>query len=218
MASSPLVLCLTNHVASNFTANCLLAVGAKPAMVEDSSEAAELAGIADAVLINLGTVTAAQAEAMRAAIACAKRKGTPWVLDPVGVQCLRYRRELAREFLAQRPTLVRGNRTEIEFIGPIDVPSLATGAEDVVSSPQSQFPVTISGGTPLLQLVTATGCAQGALCAAFLGWGQAPEKAAISASKLMKKAGNIAQSRAQAPGSFQIALLDAIFELADQFR
>ena len=39
MKQDPLVLCLTNSVAANFTANCLLAIGAKPAMVEDPSEA-----------------------------------------------------------------------------------------------------------------------------------------------------------------------------------
>lgn len=69
MKSDPFVLCLTNTVAANFTANVLLAIGAKPAMIEEPSEAAELAAVADAVLVNVGTLTPAQAEVMRAAVA-----------------------------------------------------------------------------------------------------------------------------------------------------
>ena len=34
MKQNPLVFCLTNTVAANFTANCLLVIGAKPDMVE----------------------------------------------------------------------------------------------------------------------------------------------------------------------------------------
>ena len=39
MRECPLVLCLTNTVAANFTANCLLAIGAKPAMIDEPCEA-----------------------------------------------------------------------------------------------------------------------------------------------------------------------------------
>src|ERR1700734_2591514 len=51
----PLIQCLTNVVAANFMANVLLAAGASPAMVDNPEEAALFAGIADSVLINLGT-------------------------------------------------------------------------------------------------------------------------------------------------------------------
>jgi Hydroxyethylthiazole kinase family len=64
-AKRPLVQALTNIVSSNFVANVLLSAGASPAMVDNPEEAALFAGIADAVLINLGTPTAAQVESMR---------------------------------------------------------------------------------------------------------------------------------------------------------
>ena len=54
MRKDPLVLCLTNSVATNFTANCLWAIGAKPAMIDEPCEAEELARLADAMLVNLG--------------------------------------------------------------------------------------------------------------------------------------------------------------------
>ena len=82
-AKRPLVQALTNTVSSNFVANVLLSAGASPAMVDNPEEAALFAGVADGVLINLGTPTAAQVEAMRLAAAAAQKAGKPWVLDPI---------------------------------------------------------------------------------------------------------------------------------------
>ena len=211
----PLVLCLTNTVAANFTANCLLAIGAKPAMVEEPGEAAELAQEADALIVNLGTVTELQAEAMRAAVKVANERGIPWVLDPVGVQYLAYRRDLARELIALKPSLIRGNRAEIDVLGPTGIVTLASGQIDTIeqSNNQNNRTISISGGVPMLQEVTATGCAQGGICAAFLGRGLSPREAAETASKLMKRAGELAWERAKTPGSFQVALIDALWEL-----
>jgi len=242
MKSSPFVLCLTNTVAANFTANVLLAIGAKPAMIEEPSEAAELAAVADAILVNVGTLTPSQAEAIRAAVAVAtgpvptasagsvpsasagsvptaSAGSVPWVLDPVGVQALSYRRELVLELIRRKPTLIRGNHAEIEFLaGSVpnlkgSVPILSTGEVDRIWGDGLE-PIEITGGVAILQQVTATGCAQGAVCAAMLGRGQSPVDAAVKSSKLMKRAGERAFTKARTPGSFQIALLDALSELA----
>lgn len=226
MKSDPFVLCLTNTVAANFTANVLLAIGAKPAMIEEPSEAAELAAVADAVLVNVGTLTPAQAEVMRAAIAVlagpvptGSAGSIPWVLDPVGVQFLSYRRQFVFELIQRKPTLIRGNHAEIEFLaGSVpnlkgSVPILSTGEVDRIWGGDPQ-PIEIAGGVAMLQQVTATGCAQGAVCAALLGRGLSPMDAAIQASKLMKRAGERAFAKAQTPGSFQLALIDALSELA----
>lgn len=67
-ASSPLVHCLTNTVVANLTANVLLAAGAAPAMVDAPEESGVLAGVSGAVLVNLGTITRAQAEGVDAAV------------------------------------------------------------------------------------------------------------------------------------------------------
>lgn len=216
MKQDPLILCLTNSVAANFTANCLLAIGAKPAMIEEPSEAEELAAVADALLVNLGTVTERQAEAMRRAVCVANKKNIPWVLDPVGVQILSCRRNLARELIGLKPSLIRGNKAEIDSLGPTGIVTLATGPIDTIeqSSNPNNRTISISGGVPMLQVVTATGCAQGGICAAFLGQGRSPQDAALSASKLMKRAGEVAWERAKTPGSFQVALVDALWELS----
>src|ERR1700691_2496672 len=74
-ARRPLVQALTNTVSTNFVANVLLSAGASPAMVDNPEEAALFAGIADGVLINLGTPTAAQVQAMRLPPAGAPKGG-----------------------------------------------------------------------------------------------------------------------------------------------
>ena len=58
---------MTNDVVQTFTANVLLAIGASPAMVIDPDEASQFAAIADALLINVGTLTVERAAAMRGA-------------------------------------------------------------------------------------------------------------------------------------------------------
>jgi len=210
MRENPLVMCLTNTVAANMTANCLLAVGAMPAMVEEPEEAAELAESADALLVNVGTLTAIQAEAMRKAANVVVRRGVPWVLDPVAVQLLAYRREFVRELLAMRPTLVRCNAAEDACLGDTGLPTLVTGAVDLVRPSGA----TVAGGVAMLQAVTATGCSQGALCAAFLARGKSAEEAALAASRLMKRAGEAAASAARGPGGFREALIDELWRLS----
>lgn len=112
-ARTPLVHNITNLVVTNSTANALLAIGASPAMVEGAEEAAEFAAIADALVINLGTMSAARAEAMRLAAEAARQAGTPWVLDPVAVGAITYRSTVAVGLLASRPQVIRGNASEI---------------------------------------------------------------------------------------------------------
>lgn len=112
-AHSPLVHCMTNDVVQTFTANVLLAVGASPAMVIDPREAAQFAAIADALLINVGTLTEDRAVAMRAAVEHARQAGKPWTLDPVAVGALTVRTAFCHELLALQPAAIRGNASEI---------------------------------------------------------------------------------------------------------
>lgn len=56
---NPLVVCYTNDVVKNFTANGLLSIGASPAMSEAPEEAKEFYKVAGALLINIGTMTKA---------------------------------------------------------------------------------------------------------------------------------------------------------------
>ncbi|WP_109212185.1 MULTISPECIES: hydroxyethylthiazole kinase [Microbacterium] len=232
--SAPLVQCITNAVVTNFTANALLAVGAAPAMCDIPGEADLFAGIADGVLVNLGTPTAEQREAAREAV----RSTTRWVLDPVAVGVLPVRTALAAELLEHRPAIIRGNASEIlalagagaggRGVDATDGPDAAAGAARslalrtggvvAVSGPvdlvtDGERVIRLAGGDALLTRITGGGCSLGAVMAAFLGV-CAPLQAAVAASVLYAVASERAAVRADGPGSFAVAFLDALDAVA----
>jgi len=76
-AQSPLVHSITNFVVMNFNANVLLALGAAPVMAHAHDEVADMAGIAQALVLNIGTLEPAWVESMhkarRASRSCSTR-------------------------------------------------------------------------------------------------------------------------------------------------
>lgn len=237
--ATPLVQCLTNHVVSGFTANVLLAVGAAPAMVDIPGEAGVFAPVAGAVLVNLGTINAAQPEAMREAVAAARAAGTPWVLDPVAIGALPVRTALAAELVEQRPAIVRGNASEIVALAGAgaggrgvdsaigvdqaagDAATLAAriGGAVAVSGPidliaDGTIRVRVANGDPMLTRVTGAGCSLGAVMAAFAAVGDDRLLSTAAASCAYAVAAEDAALTASGPGSFAVALLDALAGLS----
>lgn len=235
----PLTHCITNSVVTNFTANTLLALGAAPAMVDIVSEAGPFATVASATLINLGTPTPEQQQASREAAVAATAAGTPWVLDPVAIGALPVRTALAHELLALRPTVIRGNASEIialagagnggRGVDALDTPDAAlaqatslacssgsviavSGAVDLVTDGVTV--IRIANGDALLTRVTGGGCALGAVMAAFLAAGRgleiSPLEAVAAAALSYAIAAERAAAMASRPGSFAVAFLDAI--------
>lgn len=246
-ARKPLVQAITNAVSSNFVANVLLAAGAAPAMVDNPEEAALFATIADATLCNLGTPTTAQVTSMGLATEAAFKAGKPWVLDPVGAGGLPWRGGVAARLLNNRPTLVRGNASEIiglaglgggargvdssadptDAVGPaVDLLAhaaavSASGAVDhlVGTLDGRAVLVRISGGSALMPRVTATGCGLGALAAAYAAVSEMPLIALVAAHVHYKVAAEHAAAEARGPGSFAVAFLDALAAVdADNLR
>jgi hydroxyethylthiazole kinase len=107
--AGPLVHNVTNLVAMSISANVLIAAGASPIMSAAPEEAGDLAAMAGALAVNMGTLTRDWIEGAMAAIAGANRAGRPWVLDPVGVGATAFRNETVAQLLAERPRIVRGN-------------------------------------------------------------------------------------------------------------
>jgi hydroxyethylthiazole kinase len=231
----PLIQCLTSIVAAGWTANVLLAVGAAPAMVDNSREAEEFATLAEGVLVNLGTPYDDTAAAMHLAAIRARQTGTPWVLDPVAAGALRWRTDLAQQLLLEaRPTIVRGNASEIlalvggkggRGVESLDSPEAAADVAALLAKQhQSVFAVSgpidhitdgrrmirVYNGHPWLTRVTGVGCALGALMAAFAAVVPDPMVAAAAATATLTVAADSAAKQARGPGSFAVALLDEL--------
>ncbi|MBI2254188.1 MAG: hydroxyethylthiazole kinase [Proteobacteria bacterium] len=236
--SAPLIHNMTNIVVANVTANALLAIGASPAMVENTEEAAELAGIASALVVNLGTLSPDWAAAMRLATERARREKRPWLLDPVAVGALGYRTRLAADLLANRPTIIRGNASEIAALAGqaaggkgvdstlssdqaieaaqqlarnIGAVIVVSGAVDYVTDGTRLLG--IANGHPLMARVTGMGCTASAIGGAYLAVNDDPFIAAAEAMVTMGVAGEAAFATAPVPGSFQIAFLDALYRI-----
>ena len=74
---NPLIHNITNIVASNFSANGLLALGASPLMSANIEEMVELPKISQALVINIGTVIDQERDAMLLAGKTANSIGIP---------------------------------------------------------------------------------------------------------------------------------------------
>lgn len=235
---APLVHNITNLVAMNSMANVLLAIGASPAMVHAREEAAEFAAIADALTLNIGTLSPHWVEAMDEAAEAARLTGKPWVLDPVAVGATAYRRTTAARLLARLPTVVRGNASEIialeaggsggrgvDSSDPAEAAEQAatrlarrvgcvvavTGEVDLVTDGRRLAQV--RGGHHLMPRVTTLGCALTGVVAAFLVGAEDPFEATVAALACYGAAGQGAGQGACGPGSFAVAFLDTLHTL-----
>ena len=110
---TPLIQNITNFVSMEVVANGLLALGASPAMVHAVEEVEEFAGLADALVVNIGTLSATWVPSMTRAAASMTERRKPWVLDPVGVGATAYRTSIARELSLIGPAVIRANATEV---------------------------------------------------------------------------------------------------------
>lgn len=236
----PLVHCITNSVAANYAANVLLAAGASPAMIDNPFEAESFASIAATLSINLGTPTTEQMQAMQISAQTVSAKNTPWVLDPVGYGAfLKWRSEMVDQLVLLNPTVIRGNASEISTLAGNQVeskgvdstissnevylqalPLLAhsecvaiSGESDFILSKELNAVIQVNGGSFLQPKVTATGCALGALIAAYCAVAN-PTIATISAHIHFAIAGKLAFEKAQTVGSFNVAFLDEIYTLS----
>ncbi len=219
---SPRVHSLTNIVAQNFTANVLLAAGAIPSMTIAPDEVAAFAARSDALNINIGTLDATLRKSIPRAIASARKNRKPWAFDPVLIDRSPPRLKFARSILASGPTILRANRTEFRALAGVDADEAAiaafaekhgcvvaiTGEVDLVADATRL--VALANGHPLMGQVTAVGCAATALIAAFAAVADDALLATLAGLAMIGIAGELAGETANGPGSFAVALLDAL--------
>jgi hydroxyethylthiazole kinase len=216
---------ITNAAAQVFTANLLLAAGGIPSLTVAPGEVADFTSRSGALLVNLGTLDTERRAGIPSALAAAKAGRKPWVLDPVFVDASPLRLEFARQCLAGRPSVLRCNASEFAALAcaepsPGAIGAFAQNHRTVVAltGPVDRVTdgartVAIANGHPLMARITAMGCAATALVAAFAALHGDALEAAAAALLVAGIAGELAGEKAQGPGSFQPAFLDALFTL-----
>jgi len=235
----PLIHNITNFVVMNTTANALLACGASPVMAHAPEEVEEMVSYAGALVLNIGTLTHPWVDAMVLAGKRANQLGVPIVLDPVGSGATRLRTEQAKRLLAELEIrVVRGNASEVlslategsrtkgvDSLHTVDDAAEAarvlsrelgatvaiTGAIDLVTD--GERTTRVANGHELMGYVTGTGCTATALIGAFLAVEGDPVAASTAALAFFGLAGEAAAQEAKGPGTFQVALFDALYTL-----
>ena len=240
-AEAPLVHNITNYVVMNTTANALLSIGASPVMAHAIEEVEEMVGIARALVINIGTLSASWIASMLKAARAAKKQGIPIILDPVGAGATRLRTETAHTLLLEAPpAIIRGNASEIRALSYAEGATKGVdskhGTEEALEasvelSKRYQCAVSVSGavdvivqgekiirvfnGHPLMPKVTGLGCTASALTGAFAAVNSSAFLAAAHAMAVMGIAGEISAEQSKGPGTLQLHFLDALHQLTE---
>ena len=238
----PLVHHITNNVTINDCANVTLAIGGSPVMATSIEEVADMVQLADALVINFGTINEQMYGAMLCAGQAANEKGIPVIFDPVGVGATRFRTEKANDFLNKvTVNIIRGNATEVyALIGGeaitrgVDAGDIAiskdelavkasqilqaitviSGEHDVISDGMNS--VHIENGDIWLTKITGTGCMTGSLIACFASVTEDWYSAAIAGMSVMSLAGEnakISLNDNDGIGAYRIKLMDEIFQM-----
>jgi hydroxyethylthiazole kinase len=236
----PLVHQITNYVVMNETANATLALGALPVMAHAREEVEEMVGLAGALVLNIGTLSPHWVDAMLLAGKAANAGGVPVVLDPVGAGATRYRTDTARRILSEvNVAVLRGNQGEVATLVGVEaevrgVESIEVGGEPAelaraaarnlglvasVTGPVDHVSdgrrvLAVANGHELLAAVSGTGCMSSAITGCFLAVQRdEPLEAAAEALAAFGVAGEDAARSAKGPGSFHVALYDALAAL-----
>ena len=240
----PLVFHVTNSVAMALQANVALSLGASPIMSPHPDETAELVGIADAFLLNLGTPTLTSILAAERGMAAVKERGCFSLLDPVGYGASRLRNSFTDELLRSHAfSVIKGNEGEISLLsgsggavrgvdsshagdlrgGVVRLARerscvvCATGPEDLLSDGESL--VTVSGGSALLPSVSGSGCAAGTVVLSVTAACKDAFLGTLCGLVAMGLASERAEKRCRGSASFAVALVDELHALrAEDFE
>ncbi|CAB4261931.1 unnamed protein product [Prunus armeniaca] len=237
-SQSPLIQCITNFVSMDLMANTLLSAGASPAMLHTLEELPEFTPQVHALCVNVGTLSAGWLPAMKLAAELAHKSGKPWVLDPVAAGASSFRLKACLELVELKPTVIRGNGSEIIALAKASVEptkgvdsshestdavesakSLAqasgaivavSGAVDIVTDGKKV--VGAHNGVAMMTKITATGCSVTALIAAFVSVDQSHVlEATASALSIFGIAGEMGMKMANGPASLRIHLIDSLY-------
>ncbi|WP_091934042.1 hydroxyethylthiazole kinase [Methanolobus profundi] len=240
--TKPLVHHMTNWVTIYDCANMTRAFGALPVMAHAPQEAADMTGIASALVLNIGTLTEELIDAMLISAKAANEKNIPVVLDAVGVGATKFRDEMAAKILdSARIDVIKGNYSEIaklagenaqtrgveatsidadpkqvakDFAGSRSCVVVMTGAEDIISDGKRTY--VVKNGHESMGLIVGTGCMAASVIGTFAAVDTDYCNAAKDALCYFGIAGELAAEKSEGPGTFKMYFYDEVFNLSDE--
>jgi hydroxyethylthiazole kinase len=235
----PLIHNITNFVVMNYTANVLLAMGASPVMAHAPEEVEDMVSLANALVLNIGTLTSDWVESMIKAGKKANDLKVPIILDPVGSGATRFRTESTRRLINELSIkVIRGNASEVLSIArkesgtkgvdsmhsvddatgvaialakELGITLVITGEVDLITD--GERVLRVHNGHQMMGRLTGTGCAATAIIGAFLAVDDDPVMASATALAYFGLAGEMGAKKAHGPGSFMTASFDALYNI-----
>src|SRR3990172_2329538 len=236
----PLVHHLTNWVTIYDCAQVVKSFGASPVMAHSPDEVADMASLASALVLNIGTLTSDFIESMKIAALAANKNRIPAVLDVCGAGATAFRDKKSLEILdAARIDIIKGNSSEIARVAGLDVKTRGVDATDVeadlrevasslakkrncivVITGKVDFVVDantvyiVQNGDEMMSHVVGTGCMAASVIGTFVGASPGSQIAATAAGlSCFEIAAEMAVKKCSGPASFKERLLDCIFNL-----
>jgi hydroxyethylthiazole kinase len=241
----PLVHHITNWVTIYDCANIVKVFGASPVMAHAREEAADMAGIASAVVLNIGTLTTDLVEAMILAGKSANSKGIPVVLDVCGAGATKFRDDKCIEILDNvKIGIIKGNSSEIARIAGESVQTKGVDAsgsveienrrKDIARSLANRRDCTVvitgkedivaddgrsvivRNGHSMMANIVGTGCMATSVIGTFAAVEKDYVKASASGLVCYEIASELAAENSHGPGSFKEQLFDAVYNLDEK--
>jgi hydroxyethylthiazole kinase len=235
----PLVHHITNYVTVNDCANITICAGGAPVMADAPEEVKDMAAVAGALVLNIGTLNKTQIESMILAGGMANDRKIPIILDPVGAGATPFRTETVVRLLDELEiSILKGNAGEIGVLAGaggkvrgVDSHGLSGDAVAIARdfAKSAKLVVTISGetdivtdgkrtllvenGHPLMGSISGTGCMAASVTGAFAAVSDDMLIASAAAFAAFGIAGERAAVNARGPFTFKTALFDELAAL-----
>ncbi len=238
----PVIHHLTNWVTIYDCANVTKVLGASPVMAHAPEEVGEMAKIASALVLNIGTLTVEFVEAMKVAARSANEKGIPVVLDACGVGATQLRDRKCFELLDEvRIDIIKGNSSEIARASGEKVRTkgvdatrvnknmlelakklaqkrkctvVITGKEDIVANEEKFY--IIKNGHRMMTNIVGTGCMATSVIGTFAAVEPDLAYAACAGLVCFEIAAECAAKKSSGPGAFKEKIFDCLFHLDHQ--
>lgn len=238
----PLVHHITNYVTVNDCANITISAGGSPVMADAPEEVCEMAGVAGALVLNIGTLNKDQVDSMILAGGVANDRQIPVVLDPVGAGATRFRTRTALRLLDElKISIIKGNAGEIgvlageeasvrgvdscgmtgdpvtiarKFARTSAITVVVSGATDIVTD--GKRVLLVGNGHPLMGRISGTGCMAASIIASFAAVSDDTVVASAAALATFGVTGEKAGEYSHGPYSFRTALFDELAALTPE--
>lgn len=234
-SEKPLIHHITNWVTIYDCANIVKVFGASPVMAHAEEEVADMTALAQALVLNIGTLTTDIIAAMKRAGTAANKKGIPVVLDACGAGATPFRDEKCYELLGQiKIDIVKGNSSEIarlageavqtKGVDAVEVEKnlihiaqelaserncvvVITGKEDIIADNENTI-YKVNNGHHMMAKIVGTGCMAASVIGTFAAVETNLAQAAAAGLCCYEVAAECAADETIAPGAFKERLFD----------